>query len=163
MSQIDSTVQNALSFLNNEYVNVGVCSTLVLYTAFLAPKLGSGTVANLLNNEWVALVLFLAIALVSRQDFTVALLMAVAVFATLVAMNRNYATTVASASACNCNNSGTAVSLADTSGLVDQPAAVAASKVAVDGSNGEDYEQVGPVEQSQGLDGYSEGTSYASA
>lgn len=158
MSQIDSTVQNALSFLNNEYVNVGVCSALVLYTAFLAPKSGSGTVARLLNNEWVALVLFLAIALVSRQDFTVALLMAVAVFATLVAMNRTYASTVAAASACNCNNGS-----ADTSGLVDQPVSVAASDVAVDGSNGEDYEQVGTVEQSQGLDGYSEGTSYASA
>ncbi len=170
MSEFDSSIRNALSFLNNQYVNVGVCASLAVYSAFLAPEFAKSNGGKLMNNKFVLLALLVAVGLVSRADFTVALLLALAVVMTMFALTNSSSSVTSSRSASSVPQSymsDTSAVTGDSVDSVDSAAVADSSDVAsagVDNANssadgsGEDYEQ---VDQANG--GYSDSASYASA
>ena len=177
MSEIDSFIKNALSFLENQYVNVGVCASLAVYSAFLAPEFAKSNGGKLMNNKFVLLALLVAVGLVSRVDFTVALLLAVAVLVTMLAVH-NVTSGVTSASSASSTPYASNASYASADSSVLQPytddtsavtsdvasAGVDNANSGTDSSGGEDYEEVAQaVDESNGNGGYSNSVSYASA
>ena len=178
MAQLDQTVKNALSFLDNEYVTVGVCAALAVYTAMVAPMVAKDLKSSFLNNEYVLLVMLVLVGLVSRKDVTVALLLAVAVLATLFFVSTASDSTGLSTSETSETSdvSYQPSSDVDADADVDQPylasvnstelesAGVDNAKANDSGSSGEEYEQVGNSAQpTNGLGGYTDSSSYASA
>lgn len=190
MSSIDSTIQNTLSFLDNEYVNVAVCAALVLYTGFVAPKM-PGHLPLFFNNEWFNLVLIALIAIVSKKDTTIAILLAVAFIVSLVALNRlvSASSVYGKGEKCNCgangkrrpgyncgkNNGSKGTLVGDVPGYSDKNVSVLSVDDSASqpmggildgdsGMGGEDYEQVSNSVPSNAstANGYASGDTYAS-
>lgn len=87
MDKIDNAIRDSLSFLDNEYVNAGLSLFLILYAGMVAPKL-PGYIVKAFDNYFVKLVMFFLIVYISRKDVTIAIISAVAVMVTLIALDR---------------------------------------------------------------------------
>jgi hypothetical protein len=178
MSQIDNTIQNTLSFLDNESVHVGVSVALAVYTAFLAPVVAA-RFGSILNNQYVMLLLVVLVGLVSRKDTTIALLLGMAILMTFYTMSVLSVRSVSVVSSVSSDSDSVSSStLLDTgfdtgvSGVSGESGESGVSGVSeVDsntdntslGSSGEDYQQVGVVERTSGMDTYSDSAAYATA
>jgi hypothetical protein len=168
MSQIDNTIQNTLSFLDNQSVHVGVSVTLAVYTAFLAPIVAA-RFGSILNNQYVMLLLVVLVGLISRKDTTIALLLGMAILMTFYTMSVLSVRSVSVVS----SDSDSSSTLLDTgfdtgvSGVSGVDTGVSEVDSNTDntslGSSGEDYQQVGVVERTSGMDTYSDSAAYATA
>lgn len=87
MDQIDKTIKESLSFLDNEYINAGLSLFLILYASMVAPKLPNFLV-NLFDNYLFKFLMFFLIVYISRKDVTIAIICSVAVMVSLLALNR---------------------------------------------------------------------------
>lgn len=86
MNQIDQTIKNSLSFLDNEYINASVCVFLIIYTIVIVPRF-PGLLTKLFSHDLFKLFALLSIVYVSRKDTNIAIIMAVAVVASLIALS----------------------------------------------------------------------------
>jgi len=87
MDIFNRTLNQALSFLDNEYVSAGVALFLVLYAGMAAPSLPEN-IARLFENTLFKLLVFFLIAYTSRRNPTVAIIAAVGLMVSLQTLNR---------------------------------------------------------------------------
>ena len=77
LKQLESFVNNSLSFLDNQYAKNIIKMFLVLYAGLAAPRLPA-FLANLFNNALFRIIVLFLIAYLGLKDTTIALLSAVA-------------------------------------------------------------------------------------
>ncbi|MBA42563.1 MAG: hypothetical protein CMF62_00955 [Magnetococcales bacterium] len=87
MQQFDNTVNQYLSFLDNEYVSTGLSLFLVLYAGMAAPQLPEN-VARLFENTFFKVLIFFLIVYTSRRNPTVAIISAVALMVSLQTLSK---------------------------------------------------------------------------
>ena len=87
MEGLDNQVKNSLSFLDNEYINAGVSLFLILYTGLVAPKLPK-SIADFLDSTLGKFIMFFMIIYISRKDTTIAIIAAVAVIISIMALDK---------------------------------------------------------------------------
>lgn len=87
MNNLNKTLRESLSFLDNEYVSTGVALFLVLYAGLAAPALPE-TVARLFENTLFKLLVFFLIAYTSRKNPTVAIIASIGLLVSLQTLNR---------------------------------------------------------------------------
>ena len=87
MSNLDNQVKESLSFLDNEYINAGVSLFLILYTGLVAPKLPK-SIADFLDSTLGKFLMFFMIIYISRKDTTIAIIAAVAVIISIMALDK---------------------------------------------------------------------------
>ena len=107
LKTVDESVSKSLSFLDNEYVNAGLSLFLILYAGMVAPKLPNFLV-NLFDNYIFKLLAFFLIVYLSKKDVTLAIIAAVAVMVSIMALNKiklneNMASVMSEENGCNCN------------------------------------------------------------
>jgi hypothetical protein len=107
LKTVDESVSKSLSFLDNEYVNAGLSLFLILYAGMVAPKLPNFLV-KLFDNYIFKLLAFFLIVYLSKKDVTLAIIAAVAVMVSIMALNKiklneNMASVMSEENGCNCN------------------------------------------------------------
>jgi hypothetical protein len=84
--RFDSTVNNYLSIIDNDYVAVGLAMFFVMYASLAAPKLPTSA-TNMLNNSFIRFVAFFMIAYNTRRNPTLALISSVSILIAIHLMN----------------------------------------------------------------------------
>lgn len=88
MQRFDNTVNNAMSFVdNNEYLSTALALFLVIYAAVAAPKLPESVVRLFENDIFKFLVIFLT-AYSAKKNPTIAVIAAVGLMVTLNTLNK---------------------------------------------------------------------------
>jgi hypothetical protein len=86
MEKFDTFVKNKTGFLNNPYVSGALSAFLIIYAGAAAPKLPA-SVMKMFDYTLVKLVMFFMIVYMSKQNATVALLSAIALMVSIMAVN----------------------------------------------------------------------------
>jgi hypothetical protein len=86
--KIDKTISGYLKVLDNQYVSTAITLALILYAGVAAPKLPE-SMAKLLDNSIVKLLLFILIAFIAKKNITIAIVAAIGVMVTLQTLTRH--------------------------------------------------------------------------
>lgn len=87
INNFDRSAQNWLSFLDNEYVSSALIIFLIVYATLAAPKLPD-YILKLFDYTIVKLVLFFLIAYIAQKNASVAIVAAIGLLVTIIALNK---------------------------------------------------------------------------
>lgn len=87
INNFDRVAQNWLSFLDNEYVSSALIIFLIVYASLAAPKLPN-YILKLFDYTIVKLVLFFLIAYIAQKNASIAIIAAVGLLVTIMALNK---------------------------------------------------------------------------
>lgn len=87
INNFDRSAQNWLSFLDNEYVSSALIIFLIVYATLAAPKLPD-YILRLFDYTIVKLVLFFLIAYIAQKNASVAIVAAIGLLVTIIALNK---------------------------------------------------------------------------
>lgn len=88
INSFDSSVNNLMSYVNkNEYISSALALFLILYASLAAPKIPR-SFAKVFDNNLVKLFMFFLIAYIARKNPTVAIIGAIGLMVTLIAINK---------------------------------------------------------------------------
>jgi hypothetical protein len=87
LKKFDTFVRENSKFLENKYITAGITLFLILYTSLAAPRLPY-RIAKLFDYAIVKLFIFFVIIYISRKDPSIALIAALGMMITLMALDR---------------------------------------------------------------------------
>jgi hypothetical protein len=87
MDKFDDVVRKNSGWLENKYIAAGLSLLLILYASLAAPKLPY-MIARLFDYTIVKVIMFFMLVYISRKDPTIALIAAVGVLVSLMALDR---------------------------------------------------------------------------
>ncbi len=87
MEEFDNFVKRNTVFLDNQYVSGALTVFLIIYAGAIAPKLPN-KIVKLFDNVYAQLLVFFLIVFLSRKNATVAIIAAIAMMVSIMALNR---------------------------------------------------------------------------
>lgn len=87
MEEFDNFVKRNTTFLDNQYVAGALTVFLIVYAGALAPKLPS-RVIKMFDNVFAKMLMFFIIVFLSRKNATIALVAAIAMMVSIMALNK---------------------------------------------------------------------------